>query len=217
MEIKVIFENDNIAVIEKPNGMPSQPDRTGDFDAKTALEKITGSECFIINRLDRPVGGAVLFAKNQKSAAELTKILNDGKIEKTYTAVVCGKAEESGIMEDFILKNARTNTSVISDKNNKNAKKALLEYKKTGEVVSDEYGILSLVKIHLITGRHHQIRVQFSSRGLPLWGDTKYNAEFARKRGYFATALWSSGVSLRYKNENIDVESNPQGKIFEIF
>ena len=73
MEIKVIFENDDIAVIEKPNGMPSQPDRTGDFDAKTALEKITGSECFIINRLDRPVGGAVLFAKNQKSASRAYK------------------------------------------------------------------------------------------------------------------------------------------------
>ena len=217
MEIKVIFENKDIAVIEKPNGMPSQPDRTGDMDAKTALEKIVGNECFIINRLDRPVGGAVLFAKNPKAAAELTKRLNEGKIEKTYTAVVCGKAKESGTMEDYLLKNSRTNMSVVSDKNNKNAKKAILEYEKTGEAVSDEYGILSLVKIHLLTGRHHQIRVQFASRGLPLWGDTKYNAEFAKKRGYFATALWSSRISFRYKNQDISVESKPQGNIFEIF
>ncbi len=217
MEIKVIFENKDIAVIEKPNGMPSQPDRTGDTDAKTALEKIVGNECFIINRLDRPVGGAVLFAKNSKAAAELTKILNEGKIKKIYTAVVCGKAKESGTMEDYLLKNSRTNMSVVSDESNKNAKRAVLEYKKTGETVSDEYGILSLVKIHLLTGRHHQIRVQFASRGLPLWGDTKYNAEFAKKRGYFATALWSSGISFRYKNEYVSVESKPQWNIFEIF
>ena len=217
MEIKTLYENENFIAVEKECGVPSQPDRTGDEDLKTCLENICKKECFIINRLDRPVGGIVLFAKNSKAASALSDYLTSGKMEKYYYAVVCGDIAQSGYFEDYILKDGRNNVSLISDKNKKGAKKAMLEYNKVKTISDIDFGLLSLLEIKLLTGRHHQIRVQFSSRGYGLYGDTKYNSLFYKKRGYYSTALWSCRLKFNYNRENFDIKSTPKGEIFKRF
>jgi len=217
MEIKVLYEDENLIAVEKQSGVPSQPDKTGDMDLLSTTENYCNCTCHIINRLDRPVGGIVLFAKNSSTANELTNLMNNKGIEKYYKAVVLGKCEDKGRFEDYLLKNSKLNISQISDKSNKNAKFAVLEYEKLLETENHEFGTLSLIKIKLLTGRHHQIRVQFSSRNLPLWGDTKYNPLFAGRRGFFNTALWSYSLKFRFKNKEYDIISEPSIEIFDIF
>ncbi|MCJ7855681.1 RNA pseudouridine synthase [Lachnospiraceae bacterium NSJ-143] len=215
METKILYNDNDMIAVEKPAGMPSQPDKTGDTDIKTVVEKYSGCECFIINRLDRPVGGAILFAKNKRTAAVLTDLLSSGGIKKYYCAVVCGRAEKSGKMEDYLIKNQRTNVSEVCSKDKKGAKKAALEFSSERYINDKTYGDLTFVLIKLLTGRHHQIRVQFASRGIPLWGDTKYNKLFYGKHGYFQTALWSYRLELFLNGNNIVIESGPQGEMFD--
>ena len=116
-----------------------------------------------------------------------------------------------------MVKDGRNNISSIADKNKKGAKKAVLEYNKIKTIYDDEFGDLSLVKIKLLTGRHHQIRVQFASRGYGLYGDKKYNKLFLRKRGFYSTALWSCNIQFKLNGENFNIESSPKGEIFEKF
>ena len=217
MDIKVLYENNYFIAVGKECGIPSQPDKTGDEDLKTNVEKHCGKECFIINRIDRPVGGIVLFAKNGKTAAALSDDLTSGKIEKYYYAVVCGDIADSGRFEDYMVKDGRNNISSIADKSKKGAKKAVLEYNKIKTIADDDFEYLSLVEIKLLTGRHHQIRVQFSSRGYGLYGDTKYNKSFYKKRGYYSTALWSSRLKFQFNKNEFDIKSTPKGEIFEKF
>ncbi|MDD6573363.1 MAG: RNA pseudouridine synthase, partial [Thermoflexaceae bacterium] len=177
---QIIYEDKNIIVFHKPAGMLVQSDRSFDVDVVSSLmtylaEKGEKPEIFVINRLDRPVSGLVLLAKNKKFAAALSQELQNGAINKEYYAVVCGSMpQKKGMLTDYLLKDARNNISEVVDSKIKGAKEAKLEY----EVISSKNipwngGMqeVSLVKIHLITGRHHQIRVQFASRGVPLLGD----------------------------------------------
>lgn len=217
MEIKILYENKYFIAVEKQSGIPSQPDKTGDEDLKTIVEKYCKKECFIINRIDRPVGGLVLFAKDSKTASILSDGITSGKTEKYYYAVVCGNIAESGYFEDYMIKDGRNNISSIADKNKKGAKKAVLEYNKIKTITDNDFEYLSLVEIKLLTGRHHQIRVQFSSRGYGLYGDTKYNKYFYKKHGYYSTALWSGRLKFQFNGENFDIKSTPNGEIFEKF
>ena len=221
MSFEILYEDKNYILAQKPQGMPSQPDKTGDDDILTLCEKACGiKDMSVINRLDRPVGGIIILAKNKKAAAECSALVQNNEVEKEYTAVICGKTEcEEGTFEDYLVKNAKLNTSSVADKSNKNAKKAVLHYKVLKTVEDEEFGNLSLVKIKLETGRHHQIRVQFASRNIALWGDSKYNPAFARRRGFFNIALWSSRTSFKDKlsGKTIEAQSSPQGEIFEKF
>ncbi len=217
MEISIIFENEYFIAVEKQCGIPSQPDKTGDDDLKTNVEKYCKNDCFIINRIDRPVGGLVLFAKDSKTAAILSDSITSGKTEKYYYAVVCGDIAGSGYFEDYMVKDGRNNVSLIADKDKKGAKKAVLEYNKIKTIADDDFGYLSLIEIRLLTGRHHQIRVQFSSRGYGLYGDTKYNKYFYKKHGYYSTALWSYRLKFQFNGNNFDIKSVPKGEIFEKF
>ena len=188
--MKILFEDEYILAAEKPQGMPSQADKTGDPDLLSELEAYAGKPLGLLHRLDRPVGGVMLFAKDKKAEAILAKDLQENKLNKRYLTVLCGKLPlDEETLENYLLKNARTNLSEVVSKDRKGAKKAILHYKIIAEKETD-IGILTLTEIKLETGRHHQIRVQTSHAGVPIWGDKKYHKNFP-KRGKTDIALWS--------------------------
>ena len=147
----------------------------------------------MLNTLAHPVSGILVFARTPAAAKNLNQQLQNDQFEKYYQAVVCGALPDSGTLTDYLVKDGRTNTSRICSKNTPGAKKAVLSYEilETSEVTG-----LSVVQIHLGTGRHHQIRVQMAGVGAPLWGDNKYNPEFVNKRGYFPIALRAFRLSF---------------------
>lgn len=213
MSIRILYEENDIMAVVKPPGMPAQPDKTGDRDLLTALAEETGKRMYLVHRLDRPVGGVLLLAKTPQTEAVLSKAMASGELRKTYLAVLCGIAEEEeGLWEDYLWKNGRTNLSEVVSKDKKGAKKARLSY----ELLGEKEG-LSLVKIRLMTGRHHQIRVQTSSRGLPIWGDRKYNP--SQKAALGANiALWSWGMEGKLgKDMTLSVHSLPESHPFSMF
>lgn len=188
MEIKVIYKDSEIIIVNKPAGIPVQTKNITQKDLESEIKKMLSAEgkkdpyLAVINRLDQPVSGLVLFALNKTSAAKLSDDLVKGRIDKYYKAEVLGEFDQKeGVLEDMIYKDGRSNTSFRVDEKdprNKDAKKAVLEYK---EVSQGE------LEIKLITGRHHQIRVQLANAGHPILGDTKYgneaSKEEASKRG----------------------------------
>ena len=168
-DLKVIYEDNHIIVVEKPVNVPSQQDKTNDIDMLTIIKQYLKEKynkpgnvyLGLIHRLDRPVGGVMVFAKTSKAAARLSEQVRNKEFKKKYLAIVDGKIENgSGVLENYLLKNERTNTSKVVKEGTKNAKYAKLEY----EVIAyNEETDLSLVKVTLHTGRHHQIRLQFAN------------------------------------------------------
>lgn len=170
--MKILYEDKDVVVVLKPPEILSQFSETEE-NAVTILKEQTGSEIFVVSRLDRNVGGVMVFGKNQKSAADLTRQMQSGEFMKEYIAAVYGKPEENqGIFKDLLFKDSRKNKSFVVKKERKGVKKASLEY----ELICSD-GEISIVKIKLHTGRTHQIRVQFASRKMPLVGDGKYGAK----------------------------------------
>jgi len=179
-QLNIIYEDNHIIVVEKPVNIPSQSDKTGDMDLLTIIkdyikEKYNKSGNVyvgLVHRLDRPVGGVMVYAKTSKAASRLSEQVRNKTMTKKYLTIVDGKMDSNeGILEDYLLKNERTNLSKVVDKENKNAKYAKLEYK---VVKYDEEINLSVLEVKLHTGRHHQIRVQLSSRNHSIYGDQKY-------------------------------------------
>ncbi len=172
--INIIYEDNHILVVEKPVNIPVQADITKDKDLLTILKEYIKNKynkpgnvyLGLVHRLDRPVGGIMVFAKTSKAANRLSKQVQDKTMKKTYIAVVQGKTEKEGTLKDKLEKDLKHNITKISE----NGKEAILNYKLLK--YKNNY---SLVQINLITGRSHQIRVQFSSRNHPLYGDQKYN------------------------------------------
>lgn len=188
MDIKVIYKDSEIIIVNKPAGIPVQTKNITQKDLESEIKKMLSAEgkkdpyLAVINRLDQPVSGLVLFALNKTSAAKLSDDLVKGRIDKYYKAEVLGEFEQKeGIFEDMIYKDGRSNTSFRVDEKDpryKDAKKAVLEYREVSP---------GNLEIKLITGRHHQIRVQLANAGHPILGDTKYgneaSKEEASKRG----------------------------------
>ena len=171
--IKVLYEDNHIIVVIKPVNIPVCLDESNDKDllsmVKEYLEKkYNKKNAFVglVHRLDRPVGGVMVFAKTSKAASRLSDQIRKKEFEKKYYAVVMGKIEESGRYVDKLEKNNKTNISFVSN----NGKECILNFKRIK--TNNE---MSLVSIDLETGRSHQIRVQFSYHGYPLYGDQKYN------------------------------------------
>lgn len=188
--INVIYEDNHILVVEKPINIPVQADDSLDNDLlsmlkdyiKTKYNKKGNVYLGLVHRLDRPVGGLMVFAKTSKAASRLSNQVRNNDIKKTYYAVVIGNIENDGHYEDYLLKDSKTNTTIID----KSGKLATLDFKKKYTV--ENY---SLVEVDLKTGRSHQIRVQFSSRNHPLYGDQRYNknAKVGEQIALFAKKL----------------------------
>ena len=172
--INIIYEDNHLLVVEKPINVPVQADNSKDLDFLTMLKNFIKERdnkpgnvyLGLVHRLDRPVGGVMVFAKTSKCASRLSEQIRNKTLKKTYYAVVENKPSKQGVFKDYLLKNEKTNIVTVD----KNGKEAILEYE-----LIDYKDSHSLVKINLITGRPHQIRVQFSSRNYPLYGDQKYN------------------------------------------
>ena len=199
-KLKILEEDNHIIVVEKPVNVPSQQDKTGDMDMLEIIKKYLKSTynkpgnvyLGLVHRLDRPVGGVMVFAKTSKAASRLSEEIRNKKFEKVYLAIIDGKLEKKqGVLEDYLLKNQKTNTSKVVSENVKNSKYAKLEYEVL--MYQDEID-LSVVKIKLHTGRHHQIRVQFASRGHSLYGDQKYGTRGRGKQ----ICLWAYQLSFEH-------------------
>ncbi|MCI9286846.1 MAG: RluA family pseudouridine synthase [Clostridia bacterium] len=196
--LKVIYEDNHIIVVEKKPNIPSQGDKTNDIDMLTIVKQYIKEKynkpgevyLGLIHRLDRPVGGVMVFAKTSKAASRLSEQVRNKIFKKKYLTIVDGKMEkEKDTLEDYLLKNERNNLSKVVNEKTKNAKQAKLDY----EVLTynDEIN-LSVLKINLHTGRHHQIRVQLSSRGHSIYGDQKYGIRGRGKQ----IALWAYSLTI---------------------
>lgn len=192
--MEILHSDENILVIIKPVGMDSEHDVP-----KTLVEEY-GGEIFTLHRLDKNVGGVMVYARNKKTAAILSKAIQDGQMIKEYLAGVHGVPPEEGVLEDLLFKDSRKNKVFVVKRQRTGVKKAKLEYKRLTE--EDE----SLVHIRLYTGRSHQIRVQFASRGFPLVGDHKYGSKSSKKD----PMLFSHKITFPYKGKNISFEAKPE-------
>ncbi len=210
MDIKILFEDKHIIVAEKPPKIPSQSDKTGDFDMLSTLRNHIKNNhpsalnpyIGLIHRLDRPVGGIMVFAKTKEANARLSEEIRSKRLKKEYHAVVCGKPDNhKQELRNYLLKLRKVNMSKVVTEETKNSKEAILEYKVLDSIDTEEYGVLSLVKIRLKTGRHHQIRVQFSNIDLPLWGDNKYNKTFVKKKKWTQIALWATTLTFNHPKD----------------
>lgn len=218
MNPEILFQDNDILIAVKPSGMPSQPDKTGDLDMLSYLESHCGQSLGLIHRLDRPVGGIMVFAKSKQAETNLNKQVQERTLEKAYLVVLCGKViEQEGEMVDYLKKNARTNLSEAVPKSNPAGKRAVLRYNVLKEL-EWEGQTLSLTEIHLETGRHHQIRVQTSARGLPILGDVKYNKVFSSKKR-MPIALWSYRLKGTHPitKKDWEFEKLPSSEPFSFF
>ncbi len=213
-DLKVLYEDNHIIVVEKPVNIPSQGDKTGDEDMLTIIKAYLKEKyqkpgdvyLGLVHRLDRPTGGVMVFAKTSKAASRLSEQVRDKKFHKKYLAIVDGKMEnDKGTFKDFLIKNEKTNMSKVVPDGTKNAKEAILDY----EVIKYNEEInMSAVKVILHTGRHHQIRVQFASRNHSLSGDQKYGTRGRGKQ----LALWAYYLSFEHptKKEIMEFEEYPE-------
>ena len=144
--MKILYEDAVMLAAVKPQGMPAQADKTGDLDLLSALEEYTGQPLGLLHRLDRPVGGVMLFAKEKRAEAFLAKEIQEHRLKKAYLTVLCGRlpAAEGGL-EDYLLKNARTNLSEVVSKERKGAKRAALRYRRQRRSEARENGDCALV------------------------------------------------------------------------
>jgi len=227
MDLNIIYEDSYILIVEKPPKIPSQKDKTNDKDMTTYIKdylkteyKYTKPYVGLVHRLDRPVGGIMLFAKTKQANSNLSQQIKNKTINKTYLAVACKEAiKKEDKLINYLLKNERLNISKVVSKNTKNSKEAILEYKVLETINIDEFGILNLLRINLYTGRHHQIRVQLSNINLPLFGDTKYNSDFKNNKNWFQIALWAESISFIHPktNKTVTFSSKPQDYPFNLF
>lgn len=190
--INIIYEDNHLLVVEKPINIPVQEDSSKDLDFLTILKDFIKKRdnkpgnvfLGLVHRLDRPVGGIMVFAKTSKCASRLSEQVRNRTFKKTYYAIVEGKVEKKETLIDKLLKDTKNNIVKVD----KSGKEAILEYE-----LIDYKDNLSLVRIDLKTGRSHQIRVQFSSRNHALYGDQKYNKNAVKGE---QIALFSNSISF---------------------
>ncbi len=197
--ITVLYEDNHLLVVLKPQNVPTQADSSGDEDLLTRLKdylvkkynKQGNAYLGLVHRLDRPTGGVMVFAKTSKAAARLCEQIrsDDGEFEKTYAAVVVGRPNRTGRVEHYLVKDAQANTVTVAPSSLEGAKKAVSEIE-----ILDERDGLSLVRVKLITGRTHQARVQLKALGCPIVGDGRYGGDKLVKSPHLA--LWAYKLSF---------------------
>ena len=191
--MEILFSDKEIVVCIKPVGLDSEQ------DVPQALSQLLGGELFTLHRLDKNVGGVMIYGRTKAAAAKFSKLIQDGQLVKEYVALVHGAPEESGDWTDLLWKDSQKNKVFVVKRERKGVKQARLEFQRLSS------GETSLVHIRLHTGRSHQIRVQFSSRGYPLVGDHKYGARDDQS----APMLFSCRISFPYQGENKVFEAYP--------
>lgn len=191
--MKILYSDKQIVVCIKPVGLDSEA------ELPAALKEQLGGEFFPIHRLDKNVGGVMVFARTKPAAAALSKAVQDGTMVKEYVAMVHGCPPEEGDWEDLLFKDSSKNKVFVVKKERRGVKKARLTYKRLTE------GTESFVRIRLYTGRSHQIRVQFSSRGFPLVGDHKYGSRDNKT----APMLFSCALSFPMGGKSMHFEALP--------
>ncbi|UJL46742.1 RNA pseudouridine synthase [Virgibacillus sp. NKC19-16] len=213
MEIPILYEDNHLLIVEKPINIPVQADNTGDKDLLTYLKqdikvryrKPGNVFLGLVHRLDRPVGGVIVFAKTSKAASRMSDVIRRQAMERSYLAVVRGVPDKrQGKLEHYLSKIHQENKVYAVPDHHKKAKKALLEYKTIAQTQA-----LSLLSVQLQTGRPHQIRVQLAEIGIPIYGDQKYGSH-VNKPGQ-QIALWAHSLSFEHptKKEIITVDSHP--------
>lgn len=199
-DIKILYEDNHLLVAVKPQGVPSQSDSSGDEDMLSLLksyikekyDKSGNVYLGLVHRLDRPTGGVMVFARTSKAAARLTEQIKNGTVEKKYLAVLSAMpGEKKARLTHYLLKDSSTNTVKVVPMTTEGAKKAVLDY---NVIEKDEEDGICLADIRLHTGRGHQIRVQMSTIGCPLYGDIRYG----KNQPYGGLALWSYELSFRH-------------------
>lgn len=190
MSVSILYEDKDLILCRKPAGMPSQPDPSGQNDLLSALIHEIGASVGLVHRLDTPTGGVMVFGRNPQATSRLSQLVQDhNAFQKEYLAVLPSPpTPASGELEDYLFHDQRLNKSFVVDSGRKGCKRAILRYT-TLETLEDGR---TLVLVRLLTGRTHQIRVQFASRGLPLLGDGKYGSR--QKCPYIA--LWAYRLTL---------------------
>lgn len=194
--MEILYSDKNIYVIVKPVGMDSEHD----------VPDILEGEIFPIHRLDKNVGGVMVYARTKSAAAALSKAVQEGTVVKEYVAMVHGTPPESGDWEDLLWKDNKKNKVYVVKRMRGGVKMAKLEFRRLTE------GETSLVHVRLHTGRSHQIRVQFSSRGFPLVGDHKYGSKDERT----APLLFSRRITFSYQGKQMSFEARPDWANYEI-
>lgn len=219
MSLKIIYEDNHLLVCEKPANVPIQADSSGDEDlltqAKAYIKKKYSKpgEVYLglVHRLDRPVGGVVVFARTSKAAARLTDSFKKRSTKKQYAAITTGDADDYGALHDYLLRDENKNITVPVASNTPGAKEARLDY----SCVSRKNGF-NLLDISLHSGRHHQIRVQLASRGFPIYGDQRYNrdAKVGQQIALYAYSLSFEHPTLKTEMKFISL---PHGGVWQNF
>ena len=180
--MEILYSDRDLAVCVKPVGLDSEA------EVPMALQTAVGGEIFPLHRLDKNVGGVMVYARTKTAAADLSKAIQNGEMVKEYVAKVHGNPPAEGILTDLLFKDSRKNKVFVVKKARAGVKEAKLQYRHLGD---------GLVHVRLFTGRSHQIRVQFSSRGFPLVGDHKYGSRAAQT----APMLFSCRITFPYKGK----------------
>lgn len=195
-KLEVLYEDNHIIVVVKPCNILSQADSTKDEDMLTIVKKYIKEKynkpgnvyLGLVHRLDRPVGGIMIFARSSKAASRMTEMIKNHKFTKKYLAIIHGiMNDDEGILKDYLLKKEDGNTIVTTKDKGKYSE---LKYKVLEKNKKEN---LSLVEIELLTGRHHQIRVQFASRHYPLYGDQRYGVQDNKQ-----IALWAYQLTIMH-------------------
>lgn len=255
--LNILYEDNEIIVVEKPSGVESQSSKGFEADMVSLLKNYImghdsgdkhkictklstdwgklstksgknmvkkGEKCHspylaVIHRLDKPVSGVMVYAKTQKAAAHLSSQVKSGQMDKIYYAVVCGKPVDNvGNYVDYLRKDGKNNRSQIVDKSEPEGRRAELEYQVAETICRDGLEV-SLVRVHLLTGRHHQIRVQFAGHKTPLWGDNRYHPDFASGARRGTIALCAAGLTFTHPStgKQMTFTMAPKGGAFSWF
>ncbi|MDR1598782.1 MAG: RluA family pseudouridine synthase [Oscillospiraceae bacterium] len=200
MTLPILYEDNHLLISVKPPNLPVQADASGDDDMLSMLKadikeryaKPGDVYLGLVHRIDRPVGGVIAFARTSKAAARLSAQLREHSMRRSYLAAARGYVGGSGVMRDYLLKDTKTNIVSISTKDTSGSREAVLSFTRLAAVDAPEP--LSLVDVRLETGRSHQIRAQFASRGFPLRADARYGALQPGE----TVALWGYALELEH-------------------
>lgn len=221
MGVNILFEDEQIMVVKKDAGIPVQAGKLRMMD----LQGLIKNELYrrdpkkgepylgMIHRLDQPVEGILVFGKTPFASRELSKQVTDGTMEKRYLALICGKpSQKQGTLVDYLKKDGKTNRSMVVSKDSKEGKRSELQYR-----VLEERQEGTLTEIRLLTGRHHQIRVQMAHAGWPLYGDTKYHPGFMENTEYVQTALCAYRLAFLHPKtgKRMEFQIEPENPVLQ--